>query len=439
MALSIEQMKSLDMVGFLTRVYGLEFKKVGNEYVALSPFTQETKPSFFVHHVDGHWLFKDFSSGHGGSLIDFVRIKENFHEVSEVLAHIRKLLGGQRSAQEITCSRGVVRGVSYDIRALYAHMEKSDAFPSCEYLRGRGISEELVDELVRRKILLYNRYQGKSYCCFAVRNEQGELCALDNHQVDGASKFVLGKKHIFSLDWGELSQADTVFVTEGIVDYLSMKTLEGMHWVGFAMLGNIALFSPELLSRASRIISALDDDDGGLCGFLDLLEMFPEKEIERYDLEDYNDPNELLKAVKEQKRSRLNSKRKLELYRQFVRSSNKSELARQWGIDRSYMYEIVHECEQMILNGFEEREPGRKPASKPQSLKEAWERIEQLEREKYRETVEKETYYARGEFLRLRLKYSQEQGDEDDSSQGPGNPAKQAKRKQIKKKRKKRR
>jgi DNA primase len=437
MAISIEQMKSLDMVGLLTRFYGLEFKKVGTEYVAFSPFRQEKEPSFFVRHVDGHWLFKDFSSGHGGSLIDFILIKENFHEVSEVLVHIRKLLGGQRRAQEITSSRGTVRGVSYDIRALYAHMQRNDVSPSCEYLRERGISEEVVDELVRRKILLYNRCQGKSYCCFAVRDEKGELWALDNHQVDGAGKFVLGKKHIFSLDWNELSQADEVFVTEGVVDYLSMKTLEGIDRVGFAMLGNIVLFSPEVLSRAFRIISALDDDDGGLCGFLDLLEMFPDKEIERYDLEDYNDPNELLKAVKEQKRTRLSSKRKLELYRQFVNSSNKSEIARQWGIDRSYLYEIVRECEQMILEGFEEREPGRKPTGRPQSLKEAWERIEQLEREKYRETVAKETYYARSEFLKVRLKYAQ--GDEEDTTQGVASSARQGKKKQIKKKRRERR
>ena len=88
MTLSIEEIKSLDLVEILTRHYGMNFKKVGNQHVALSPFTQETEPSFFVNYVDGHWLFKDFSSGHGGSFIDFVRIKENVSEVNDAIQHI---------------------------------------------------------------------------------------------------------------------------------------------------------------------------------------------------------------------------------------------------------------------------------------------------------------------------------------------------------------
>ena len=130
----------------------------------------------------------------------------------------------------------------------------------------------------------------------------------------------------------------------------------------------------------------------------------------------------------------MNGWRKLALYGEFLQSENKSELARKWGVDRSYMYEIVRECEQMIVRGFDERQPGRKPAGRPRSLQEAWERIEQLEAEKHREAADKEKHYARSEFLRLRLKYAQ-----GETSNGTGSVPDAGKRKQIKKKKKKRR
>jgi len=92
--LNVEEIKSLNMVEVLNRHYGMNFQITGGQHVSLSPFTSESNPSFHVRQAqDGHWLFKDFSSGHGGSLIDFVLIKEGFSEVSEALGHIRTKSG----------------------------------------------------------------------------------------------------------------------------------------------------------------------------------------------------------------------------------------------------------------------------------------------------------------------------------------------------------
>jgi hypothetical protein len=41
------------------------------------PVAEDSKPSFFVRLVRGHWVFKDFSSGAGGTVFDFVQMKEN--------------------------------------------------------------------------------------------------------------------------------------------------------------------------------------------------------------------------------------------------------------------------------------------------------------------------------------------------------------------------
>jgi len=68
----IETYKQMNLVEFLTDYYGLKFKKSGSGYVAGSPFGADKKPSFFVRQLGNRWLFKDFSSGLGGSIIDLV-------------------------------------------------------------------------------------------------------------------------------------------------------------------------------------------------------------------------------------------------------------------------------------------------------------------------------------------------------------------------------
>jgi hypothetical protein len=116
--------------------------------------------------------------------------------------------------------------------------------------------------------------------------------------------------------------------------------------------------------------------------------------------------------VKAQKRTNLTPERKLALYREFLVSSNKTELAKKWGIDRSYMYDIVQDCEEFLLKGFQEQRPGRKPLSKPQTLQQAWETIQELEEKNYKEAIEKEKYMARSEFLSLRLKWAERETSE---------------------------
>ena len=70
---------------------------------------------------------------------------------------------------------------AYDIRRLYDQFRWSDIFVCGEYLLGRGISGALVEALIIEGDLLHNRYKGRSYCCFAARNGEGELQCLDNH------------------------------------------------------------------------------------------------------------------------------------------------------------------------------------------------------------------------------------------------------------------
>lgn len=432
--LKIEDIKKMNLVDILSRNYGIQFKQAGGEYVCLSPFVEEANPSFFVRQAqDGHWLFKDFSSGYGGSLIDFVLKKEGFSEVTQALAHIRNLLSGS-AIEERHEKEGVPKPKTYDVMEIYLKIKKNKPDVSCKYLSGRGISEALIEDLCTHGILLYNHYNGHSYCCFAVFNKEGELCCLDNQQIDGSSKFVLGHKAVFSRDWDRFSGAERVFVSESIIDYLSIKTLYNDTIPGIALLGNIVNFSADLFKDAREVISALDADAGGVSGFLDLQEQFAAREFTVLNFGSCKDANEYLQSENTGgKPVLLTAQDKLNLYKEFMASANKTELALRWGINRSYMYEIVKECEENILSGFLERRPGRKPKGAPSNLDEAMKRISALEDEKIHEAKEKERYFARSEFLKIRLKYSELEASELRGEKDDG------KKKQIKKKKKKRR
>lgn len=442
--LNCEEIKSLDMVEFLNRYYGLAFNAVGSEYACLSPFNDEQKASFFVGLVDGHWLFHDFSSGHSGSLIDFVQLKEGFSQVSEAMVHIDNLLG--RNGGDLTARVEVLpdnskRGnVRYDVSDLYERLRHNNVGICRDYLLGRGIDKEIVEELVSRGVLVHNRYRGNSYCCFAVFDGDGELCCLDNHQIDGDGKFVLGKKSIFSLDWEKFSQAERLYVTEGIIDYLSIKTLEGMDIVAIALLGNMVKLDPGQFESVGVIISALDVDVGGFRGFLQLQETFADKEFCVYDFSDSKDANEYLQSIRSKGAGgKLSGEDKLLLYKDYMRSENKSEVSRRWGINRSYMYEVVRECEFLIVEGFSGRRVGRRREGEVSTLAEASERIKELEQEKRRLGEEKERYYARSEFLKIRLKYAQQEGEESADVLSPARRVPSSNRKKhLKKKRRKR-
>ncbi len=68
-------MEATDIVEVIGE-FGLQLKKRGANYVGLSPFANERTPSFTVSPAKG--IFKDFSSGKGGSAITFLMELEKF-------------------------------------------------------------------------------------------------------------------------------------------------------------------------------------------------------------------------------------------------------------------------------------------------------------------------------------------------------------------------
>jgi DNA primase len=448
--MNLEWLKSkVNLVEFLTTHYGMEFKPAGRGWAALSPFTGEKKPSFHVNQRGAHWLFNDFSSGASGSIIDFVRLKENINTVGQAVRRVLAMLGLADPPRSETATSTMSMPIaptspgadrSYDVEALYEKFRGQDANVCRLYLIGRGIDAVLVDRLIREGLVVHNRYQDVSYCCFVVRDAQGRLQCLDNHQVNGPGKFVLGNKVPFSLDWAELKDAKRVFLCEGIIDYLSLKCLELDATPGLALLGNRLLLAPSLLKGAERIICAADADEGGTHLLADAMELLDERRVVDYPLEGHKDPNELLRALNAGKRRQLTPRRKLDLCWEFVASGNKSEVARRWRIDRSYLYELVEQIEAAAIDGLEFRQAGRPPEGMPMTLEAAHHKIRDLEHLYYQEAKAHEAAYIQNEFMKLRVKWTEienaelrgEQVDQDKPSLPLPN-------RQVKKKRKKRR
>ena len=227
-------------------------------------------------------------------------------------------------------------------------------------------------------------------------------------------------------------------ICESIIDYLSLKTLEGCQTVGLALLGNqFKSYDLSVLQQVPVLVSCLDNDVGGFRGYLDLVEQFPGKQIDIYELQpEQKDINaRLLSERYAQRAAQLTANDKLAIYKAFIASDNRSQLAQDWGIDRSYLYKIVSECEEVLVKNFQDRHPGRKSSKEMKSTAEANQRILELEQENQKLAKEKELYYARSEFLKLRLKWSEREVSELQGTAPQSPPA----RKQIKKKKRKKR
>jgi transposase InsO family protein len=203
-----------------------------------------------------------------------------------------------------------------------------------------------------------------------------------------------------------------------------VKSLEAAAPPGLALLGNQLCFDDSLLASAEVIVSAMDADRGGNSAVLDLKATYLDKDVRIYELEGHKDPNEFLQAVRSGRSRKLSPERKLQLYREFQSTANKAELARRWGIDRSYLYEVVRDCEETLVESLSSRRRGRPPKGVPTTLDKALERIKELEAQYEGEATAREEFYCRSELLALRLKWAELEaaelrGEPVDDKEGP--------------------
>lgn len=147
---SIEEIRNrVDIVDVIGDFISL--KKAGHNYKALSPFSQEKTPSFFV--VPSKGIFKDFSSGKGGDAITFVMEHEGMSYV-EALRYLASKYGVELKEDVANASDPVEFGDRERLYAVMAyaagyfqdllHQSEEGQTIGLTYLRERQINDSVI-------------------------------------------------------------------------------------------------------------------------------------------------------------------------------------------------------------------------------------------------------------------------------------------------------
>jgi DNA primase len=270
---TIEEVRSrMDIVDVVSDFVSL--KKAGVNYKALSPFSTEKTPSFFV--VPAKGIFKDFSSGKGGDCFTFIMEHEGL-SYPEAIRYLAKKYGVEikedqtRLADEERVSdrealfiimafakdyfkrllfeseegRGV--GLSYFQERGFNNrtIEQFELGFALEQWDGlyheaikNGFSEEVLEKaglIIKKENKTYDRFRGR--VIFPVHNLAGKIVAfgariLSKEKQANQPKYINSPEtdiyHKSNVLFGlfqaknAIRQADNCFLVEGYTDVISM-------------------------------------------------------------------------------------------------------------------------------------------------------------------------------------------------------------------------
>lgn len=145
---TIDKVFDLDIVSVISSY--VDLKKSGSNYKGLSPFTNERSPSFMVSPAKG--IFKCFSSGKGGKVVNFVMEKEsmNYREAIKFLCSkygIEYLESESTNEEAELKQRKESMYIVNEYAKDYYKYGLSQSQPALNYVYGeRGINQETVNK-----------------------------------------------------------------------------------------------------------------------------------------------------------------------------------------------------------------------------------------------------------------------------------------------------
>jgi DNA primase len=269
---TIEEVKNrVDIVDVISDFISL--KKSGQNYKALSPFSNEKTASFFV--VPGKGIFKDFSSGKGGDAFTFVMEHEGMTYV-EAIRYLAKKYGVQieedKPSEDFQAQQSEREGL-YILMNFAKEFYKEKLLHSDEgqsiglsYFRERGFNDRTLQkfelgyalegwehfskeaiqkgynkELLEKTGLIVKKEDGSSYdrfrgrVIFPVHNLTGKVIAFgarmlgkDKNQpkyINSPETDIYHKSNVlYGLFQGKnaIRQQENCFLVEGYTDVLSM-------------------------------------------------------------------------------------------------------------------------------------------------------------------------------------------------------------------------
>jgi hypothetical protein len=268
---TIDELKSRIDLHELASWLGLKRAPSGN-YFAWT--RQEQKASVSIFEKDGRRGWKDHTSGEGGSCVDLVMSVEGV-DVGEAVRRLHELAGIQLDRPQQQEQREKTRAEFIAEKCL------ANAEMAREYLRGRGIGDEVISRAIKSRALGFNTWtsdripagepmHGGPAVAFIVRTlNPGHVQAVDLRYLDPALNGGLktqcqGDKagHGFTADVRWLARAKTVVLVESSINALSVDTAGLPHMASFAVLGagNIASQDWRWL-RGKRVLICLDHRD----------------------------------------------------------------------------------------------------------------------------------------------------------------------------------
>ncbi|MDN5211136.1 DNA primase [Fulvivirgaceae bacterium BMA12] len=305
----IDQIKGrIDIVEVLDDF--LTLKRVGQSYRALSPFTDEKTPSFYVSPSKG--IFKDFSSGKGGDAIAFIMELEGLSYL-EAIKYLGKKYGIEieeeaQTDEEIAQQNereslyiALSFANEYYQNLLWHHTDGKAIGHS--YFKERGFTDQIIKEfelgysldiwdglmkealdkgfkqevlekaglIIAKEDKRYDRFRGR--VIFPIHNITGKPIAF------GARTLVSDKKqpkyinspeteiyHKSKVLYGihqakqAIRQADNCFLVEGYTDVISMH-MAGVKNVVASSGTSLTDEQIKLINRYTRNITVLFDGD----------------------------------------------------------------------------------------------------------------------------------------------------------------------------------
>ena len=159
----------------------VQLTRAGAEFRALSPFTTERTPSFYV--MPSKQAFYCFSSQQGGDVFRFLQLYENL-TFPEALKKLADRVGIRLDEEAITPEMAAKDRHRRRIRALqtaardWFHLlllRSQDAAPARDYLKGRGIDIEIA----KRWTLGYAPANRRAFFQWARENKFGDQVLID--------------------------------------------------------------------------------------------------------------------------------------------------------------------------------------------------------------------------------------------------------------------
>ncbi len=283
---------------------GVTLAKQGARYSGLCPLHDEKTASFFVSKDQGKWRFKCFGCGAGGDAVDFVQ-KVYGLDFKEAIERLRLMGGFRPNSQPVQPKRK--HSLRWD---RYQPLTDDDA----AYLKGRGLTDEIIQRFQGADILKHGTVNGKcDGIVIPLRSLPGrDLEAVQVIPVNGGKKeFQSGSRAAKGfLICLERKDSRHLVITEAAIDAMSV-------WQALPSANVISICGATFTSKldqlsgdeADTITLFMDNDPAGkraaeLSAQI-LGTRFHDVRVVDYGDVSEKDPNDLLKAGKVEVMQRL--------------------------------------------------------------------------------------------------------------------------------------